>query len=141
MDRFEIRGNNGYIAIEIGETSHSSEDISIFGGYDVIGRIDIKSGNYRACGALWLNTKELYNFFITLKECWSNLKGEVKFMTYESDLELVIKFDKFGHVIIHGNYIERHDEGNKLIFEIISDQSFMQETIRNLSNIISKYDK
>ncbi|OLS03463.1 WapI family immunity protein [Tissierella creatinophila] len=141
MDRFEIRGNNGYIAIDIGETSHAAEDINIFGGYDVIGKIDIKSGNYRACGALWLNTKELYNFFISLKECWRNLKGEIRFMTHERNLELIIKFDKLGHVIVFGDYIEKHDEDNKLIFEIISDQSFIQETIRNLSSIISKYDR
>jgi hypothetical protein len=67
------------------------------------------------------------------------LDGEAKLLTTEGNLSMSINFNKVGHVNIHGEYKERYDEGNMLIFEIISDQSYFQETINDLNAIVRKY--
>lgn len=139
MDSFKLEGKNGYILVKLVEVYGFPNNTSFAGGYDVKGSVEIKSSSYSACGELWFSTGEIYNFFSLLKECYQKHYGKVELLTTEANLSMSVDFDKMGHVYINGKYTERYDEGNKLIFEIISDQSYLQETISGLNNIAKKY--
>jgi hypothetical protein len=60
-------------------------------------------------------------------------------LTTESNLKLSVNFDRIGHVAINGEFIERHDKNNQLIYEIFSDQSYIKGTLADLGVIINKY--
>lgn len=139
MDSFKIEGINGYIQININEVFDFPNRTSAFGGYDAKGTIDIKTGNYRVIGELWLSTGEIYNFYISLKESCKNIVGQAQLITTERNLILSANFDKFGHVLINGEYQEIASEENKLLFEINSDQSYLLECLNSLEKIFKKY--
>lgn len=139
MESFKISGKKGYIKIKFIEVYGFPNRTSFAGGYDVKGIVEIKSGNYNVYAELWFSTGEIYNFYSSFKECYKMLDGEAKLLTTEGNLSMSINFNKVGHVNIHGEYKERYDEGNMLIFEIISDQSYFQETINDLNAIVRKY--
>lgn len=139
MESFNIIGKKGYVLIKFLEVYGFPDSTSFAGGYDVKGSIEIKSGGYSACGELWFSTGEIYNFFSGLIKCHKELNGRVEFLTTETNLKMSVDFDKLGHVIISGEYVERYDEYNKLTFEIFSDQSYLQETISDLNVIVKKY--
>lgn len=139
MESFKIIGKKGYLLVNFIEVYGFPDSTSFAGGYDVKGSIEINSGSYSACGELWFSTGEIYNFLSRLVKCHKELTGTVEFLTTEANLKMLVDFDKFGHVIISGEYVERYDENNKLIFEIFSDKSYLQETINDLTKITKKY--
>ncbi|AIQ17699.1 hypothetical protein H70357_14285 [Paenibacillus sp. FSL H7-0357] len=57
----------------------------------------------------------------------------------EVNLKLEVKFNKRGQVIIEGYFKEFAHEGNELIFEIESDQSFFVETLDGLKQFVNHY--
>ncbi|MGB7605360.1 MAG: hypothetical protein WBL93_07760 [Lutisporaceae bacterium] len=139
MEGFKLEGKNGHISIEFLEVYGFPNNTSVFGGYDAKGIVEIKSSNYRVCGELWFSTGEIYNFYSTLKECNKRLDGKAELITTETNLKMSVDFDKIGHVVISGEYVERYDENNELTYEIFSDQSYIQDTIKELNEIVNKY--
>jgi hypothetical protein len=139
MESFKIEGKNGYILVCILEVYGFPNSTSFAGGYDVKGTAEVKVNNYSASGELWFSTGEIYNFFTALKKCYEGLNGNAEILTTERNLKLDVHFEKLGHAVIKGEYIERLEFNNMLIFEIMSDQSYLQETINELSKIIKNY--
>ncbi|AII53666.1 hypothetical protein N008_17005 [Hymenobacter sp. APR13] len=74
-----------------------------------------------------------------LRSCNEQLSGEIQWRTYEQNLELVIYYDKQGHVIVSGNFTEYHHSGNELQFQFATDQTYMSATIAELHTIAIKY--
>lgn len=139
MDGFRIEGKNGYIQVCLKELFDFPNNTSFAGGYDGKWRLEIKSSNYYASGEIYASTGEMYKFYCLIKECYNKLNGIAELLTYESNLKLEVRFDKLGHVVIVGEYVERSDEDNKLVFEIISDQSYMFKTLNDLEKLWGKY--
>ena len=139
MESLKLGGNNGYVQIKLTEVYGFPANTSFMGGYDAKGIVEIKSSNYSVCGELWFSTGEIYKFYTILNECYQKLNGKVELLTTEANLNMAVNFEKMGHVRVCGQYKERHDEDNKLIFEIFSDQSYIKETLISLNNFVKKY--
>lgn len=139
VNEFFIKGKEGFIRIELKEVFGFPDLTSNFGGYDVQGRIEIKSGNYYVNGELWFTTGEIYEFHEQLASCYRKLSGVATFWTSETNLKIEIKFDKLGQITIDGYFQEKAYQENKLKFEIESDQSFFEETIKGLKKIVDYY--
>lgn len=140
MNEFVVRGKQGcFIRIALDEVFGFPNLTSHFGGYDVKGTAEIKSGNYYVKGELWFSTGEIYEFYNQLVRCWTDLTGVATFWTSEANLKLEVKFNNHGQVVIEGYFKEFANQDNELKFEIESNQSFFMETIEGLGEVINHY--
>ncbi|MDQ0202291.1 WapI family immunity protein [Neobacillus ginsengisoli] len=140
MNEFEIAGKEGFIRIQLNNVYGFPNETSYYGGYDVKGKIEIKSGNYYVKDAeLWFSTGQLYQFFIQLQKCYTDLKGCVTFSESENHLKLDLNFNQYGQINIRGYFQEIVDEENILHFEFESEQSYLISTLRQLNNLVDKY--
>jgi hypothetical protein len=139
LESFTIKGNSDFITLKYEEVFGFPETTCHWGGYDAHVILEIQSGGFYVKSKLYTSTGELFEFFQKLKICNEKLNGSCKFITYEKDLEFVAEYDNLGHVIIKGEYSERSEFNNKLIFEFFTDQTFINVTLKELEIIIDKY--
>ncbi|MFS8602707.1 hypothetical protein LRO89_08895 [Priestia megaterium] len=139
MDQITIRGKQGSIQIKSGKKHGSSNRKSHFGGYDIEGTVEIKSGNYYVLGELLFTTNDMYEFYQALNKCYNTLQGVATFINYETSLQIEFKFSNLGQVFIQGYYREKPYLENVLQFEIESDQSFILATLNELKTFLSQY--
>lgn len=139
MNEFVIGGKQGFIRLEIDEVFGFPYETCFKGGYEVKGKIDIKSGNYFVKGAeLWFSTGQIYEFYIDLQKCFKQLSGSINFAP-ESNLKFEMQFNNLGQITIQGYYQELLSEENMLQFEFESEQSFLLSTLEELKKIVDHY--
>src|SRR5688500_5557745 len=107
MDYFEIKGDDGYIKVTLGEVFGFPDQTSHFGGYDTQSEIEIKSQSYFVKGTLWTTTGEIYDFYRKLEECQRHLSGTIEYNSYERNLQLQLTYDQLGHIKLAGEYCEK----------------------------------
>ena len=122
------------------EEVFSSQTNSVFGGYDTRSYIEIKSGNFNCRGDVYISTGQLNEFYVQLNKCYQALVGRARLSNeYESNLELVFRFDGLGHISVTGFYKSSSIEFNQLEFEFETDQTSLPQLIKRLGNIVSEY--
>lgn len=136
---FSIEGPNGFIKIELAEVFGFPNHTSHWGGYDTRSKLTLKSRGISVNSALGLSTGEIYNFYRNLEETHAQLSGYTKFTYNEYHLWFGIQYDPVGHVIINGEFREDYRGNNSLKFEIITDQSYLIETLKDLKRIAHQY--
>ncbi|WP_456238740.1 WapI family immunity protein [Paenibacillus tarimensis] len=109
------------------------------GGYEVSGNVEIKSGNFTASGELWFTTGELYTFYKSLLTVHQHCSGKVEYSNFDRSLNFELQYKPGGIIEIKGRYQEHPDSINELIFEIHSDQSYINNTIEELKELIKDY--
>ncbi|WP_458071774.1 WapI family immunity protein [Rhodanobacter sp. BL-MT-08] len=78
-------------------------------------------------------TGELESFHAQLISLYQTLLGTAKFQTLEGQLELQATGDGLGHVRISGEALDQAGIGNKLVFEIVIDQTQLQTSVQMLA--------
>jgi len=138
---FELKGKQGFIRIELKEVFGFPKETSYLGGYDVKGKIQIKSGNYYVKDAeLWFSTGQIYEFYKQLLKCYEELEGIINFPnTDSSELKLVLEFTGLGKFKIQGIFQEYLSVENFLEFEFESEQSYLISTLAELKEIVDYY--
>lgn len=136
MEEFVIENGPDFLRISIKEVLGFPDSTSPFGGYDVKCNIDISSNGFGVTSDFWTSTGVFYELFDKLSACNKSLNGEIYFENFEHQLEFVIKYDTLGHASVQGSF---SDSTNKLTFEFVTDQTFIQNTLRQLSAIVQKY--
>ncbi|MEH7354805.1 hypothetical protein V7150_14705, partial [Neobacillus drentensis] len=107
MNEFKVAGKQGFIRIEFTEVNGFPNDTSYLGGYDVKGKIEIKSGNYYVKDAeLWFSTGQVYEFFVQLQKFYDELKGNAIFSESENILKIDLSFNRYGQINIQGHFQE-----------------------------------
>ncbi|MED4797187.1 hypothetical protein P9683_20010 [Priestia megaterium] len=139
MNQVTVRGKQGSIQIKQGDKYGFSNRKSHFGGYDIEGTVEIKSGNYYVLGELWFTTNDMHEFYQALNKCYNTLQGVATFINYETSLQIEFEFNDLGQVFIQGYYREKPYLKNVLQFEIESDQSFILATLNELKAFLSQY--
>ncbi|MDN3494213.1 hypothetical protein QMA06_15945 [Winogradskyella sp. APC 3343] len=138
MEEFELKGQDGFLIIRINEVFGFPNRTSHFGGYDCVVGIDIKVGGYNVRSQFYSSTGELFDFYEKIKKCQTELNGLAEFNSYESNLELTVKYI-FGKVSIWGKYQENLATDNIMEFDFNSDQSYLKNTVEQLNQIVNKY--
>lgn len=135
-----MAGKQGFIQIELNEVYGFPNETSYLGGYDVKGKIDIKSGNYYVKDAeIWFSTGQVYQFFIQLQKCYNELKGSVTFSDSENNMKIKLNFNRLGQINIQGYFQEELHQENILHYEFESEQSYLTSTLRQLNSIVDQY--
>lgn len=99
MTEIVIKGENGFLRIQIQKNFRFPESTSPFGGYDTESIIEIKSSNYYIKGLIWITTGDLYSFYKELKNCQQKVNGQANLNSYENNLHSTIPYNEFGHVV------------------------------------------
>ncbi|MBS8263905.1 hypothetical protein DYI25_05570 [Mesobacillus boroniphilus] len=140
MKEFTIAGKQGFVRIELNEVFGFPDQTSYLGGYDVHGKIELKSGNYFVKDAdLWFSTGQVYKFFLELQKCYNDLQGSAIFSDSENALKINLNFNKLGQISIEGYFQEIPSEENTLQFEFESEQSYLGATLQQLNSIFEQY--
>ncbi len=138
MEEFELKGENGIITIQIKEIFGFPNETSLMGGYDCAVRIEIGVGSYLVKSSFYTSTGEPFKFYKKLKKCHDELNGIAEFDSYESNLELNIKYE-LGKILIRGKYQENLGVENILEFDFYSNQSYFKYSLDQLVQICNKY--
>ncbi|MCM3630566.1 hypothetical protein M3194_24850 [Paenibacillus glycanilyticus] len=137
---FIVRGKQGsFIRITLDEIFGFPTTTSHFGGYDVKGSTEIKSGSYYVNGEVWFSTGDTYEFYNQIVRCYTELDGTAIFCSTEENLKFEVKFYNRGQVVIEGCFQEFAHEDNELKFEFESNQSFFVETLDGLKKVVNQY--
>ena len=140
MNEFTITGKKGFLRIKLNEVFGFPNQTSYLGGYDVQGKIEIKSGNYYVKDAeLWFSTGQIYKFFLELQKCYNHLQGGATFSGLDNALKMDLNFNRFGQISIEGYFKELPSEENILQFEFESEQSYLVSTLQQLKTIVVQY--
>lgn len=139
MDGFEIRVGEDFIHLWLEEVYDFPNRTSHFGGYDTRGKVDIQCGSYRACGALWFSTGEVWRFASVLRQAYDELAGEARFRSSEGNLEFTVRLPGRGHWTLEGTYQEYHHRGTQLLFEMAGDQTYLVQPLAQLDEFVAKY--
>jgi hypothetical protein len=138
MEEFELKGQDGFLVFRIDEVFGFPNKTSHFGGYDCVLGIEIKVGGYNVKSRFYSSTGELADFYKKIKKCHNELNGLAEFNSYESNLELTVKYTS-GKVSIWGKYQENMAIDNIMEFDFDSDQSYLKNTVDRLNKIVNKY--
>ena len=93
------------------------------------------SGRIRAA----ILTEELTGFAEQLHRLYEQLSGSAEFTTMEGQLSLRLSCDTRGHIMLRGEVLDRAGIGNRLSFHLDLDQSFLQQSIRELDAVIKAF--
>ena len=131
-----IKGNNGKVIIEIVEVV-SIKESDIYHGSDIWTNIKITSGNFSGEGSGIFSSLDIQSFYEELTSCYNKLFGSAKLIAYrDCDFELNLNFDKYGKVTCSGHFDESWESNNSLKFRYESDQTFFEETLSELKEIL-----
>jgi hypothetical protein len=139
MEEFTIKGDNGFLKINIDEVYGFPKITSPFGGYDIKNILEINSGNFGVKSTVYSTTGELFDFYEQLQKANEILKGNLYLRNFENNLDAEIKYDVNGRVTVLGNFREHSEFSNLLKFEFSTDQSYIQSTLKELKTIVEKY--
>ncbi|MHC8949121.1 WapI family immunity protein [Sphingobacterium hungaricum] len=139
MESFLLKGENGYIKVELEQVFDFPNGTSHWGGYDVKTNIEIKSGNFKVNSSFYTSTGEIYLFYNSLKEKNNLLSGQVFYKNYEENTLITLTYDDLGHIVVEGTFSEENQLSNNLDFEFHTDQSYIKYTIKELETIVNKY--
>ena len=139
MESVTLNSSNGYIKFHLNEIFGFPDETCYFGGYDILGEIEIKSNNYFVKGNLNFSTGNIFNFYTQLTELFNSLENVAKFVSYENQLSFFVKVNKLGHISVEGEYRENLVNDSRLIFVLESDQTYLNEWLSELKKIVNKY--
>ncbi len=138
MDKFELKGSDGKIIIQIKEIFGFPNSTCFAGGCDCLVEIEIKVKSYFVKSCFYASTGEIFTFYKKLKTCQDKLNGIAEFNNYEKNFELKAEY-KSGQIKLTGKYQEDFSVNNALFFDFTSDQSYFKCTIGELEKIFDKY--
>ena len=135
---FELKGYNGnFIKLTITEVSDFPKEIVYGGGYQACGDLDICIESYSVHTTHHFTTGELYILYTELSKCYEKVKGEAKLDNIEKAFFMTLIFEKDGKISVSGVLQTKPHEGNKLYFEMFTDQTFISQVINDLEKINS----
>ena len=138
MEAFELKGEEGFIKIQIIELFDFPKRTSSFGGYDCVVSIEIRVFSYTVNSQFYTTTGELFQFYQELKKHHDHLNGNAVFNSYEGKLQLTVKYN-LGKVELFGSFQESLAIDNTLRFQFYSDQSYFSSTLIQLERLVEKY--
>ena len=138
-EKFAIQGEDGSIKVRLKQVFDFPTATCHWGGYDAVATIKIKAGDFRVISECYLSTGQLYELLQQFIACNEQLSGVVPFTSYEGNLKFEAQYDNLGHVSLTGSFWANSQFDNKLLFTIVTDQTFIRKTIGQLVLIVRKY--
>ncbi|MDF9824484.1 hypothetical protein M2475_000798 [Breznakia sp. PF5-3] len=137
---FELKGNKGYIKLTIHEIFSESQNWN--GGFSLRGALYIKYNGLTFCeNNFYSSTIIIENFHDNLKQIYNTLCGEASYIPeYDDNLKINIKMIGQGHAEVEIDYSEYSENQLNLSFKFKTDQTFLQESLKNLSDMLKCFN-
>ena len=101
--------------------------------------VEVIVGGFRGRYKADFNSWAFSDFYTELKALYKNLAGSAKFTSYEAQLELILTCSATGHIKIQGEAMDFPGTGNKLIFNLEADQTYVPTILRDLQLALHRY--
>jgi hypothetical protein len=137
----EIRGHGGRIKIDV--QGYERPDTS--DGDDanwLITQCNVAVAEFSGILKLSLVTLDFAEFLTQLEKAVDSLNGTATFTTLEEGLHIEIKFNHAGHADVFGRARSQTSmlpEPSVLSFSFETDQSFLAQTVRELTGIMAQF--
>lgn len=140
MEEFYINNEQDYIKVTFEKVHGFPGHTSYKGGYDVQTKLEINCGAFSVVSGAWLYTGGICSFYQQLTRCHKTLSGIAEYIDqYENYLSFRLEYTHQGHIKVNGRF--SNNGTNELIFEFRTDQTFIDQLLRQLKAISDKYDK
>lgn len=84
-------------------------------------------------------TVDFVSFLAQLRDLYDSLKGEAIFSTLEEQLSIRVTGNGRGGIVVEGEALDQPGIGNKLVFELVLDQTNLLPALRELDEIVSLF--
>jgi hypothetical protein len=142
MEEFTVRTAEGTLQVTVEEVYGFPDRTSHFGGYDVRGVVTIHLGPYHVDqGCLWFSTGEVWQFYTDLQKAYDDLTGSARFCSSDGQLQFALRLIRGGGTL-EGKYQEKvipEAEATRLYFVARNDQTYLVDTLRELSAFVGTY--
>lgn len=101
--------------------------------------VDIAVGRFRGNYPAYFDTYAFSEFAKQLSVLDRTVSGSAKFTSLEGQLELTLKCDALGHICVDGAAMDIAGTGNKLLFEIVIDQTHLTGILDSLKATLKKH--
>lgn len=137
---FKIKGDQNFIRFSIKDDfGFPNASTHYSGGYELNIHVEIKSGDFQVSKNIYSSSGELFQFFNKLNECHSALRGGVNYRNHEGDMDVYLSYEINGRISVSGTLNSFSFGGNELKFSFSTDQSYINEPLIDLKEIIDKY--
>ncbi len=137
---FEISDSGDFIRIELISYCHTNAELDWDKNW-IIGFVKVKAGAFSGEFKTDFMTVDFVSFKNELVKLYEKLNGIATFHTLESQVEIKIIGDGIGHLKAKCEVMDYAGTGNKLVFEIDFDQTYIPKILNQLDEIINKFPK
>ena len=99
----------------------------------------VQAGGFSGKFSAYVMPIDFKSFEAQLRNLYDKLKGFANFETLEDQIAIRIQGNESGNMLAKCEVMDQAGIGNKLIFEIEFDQSYIPNILRQLENIKSKF--
>lgn len=133
MHEILISADRGeFLKLSVAGRSHSDCD-DYWDGNWLRATVDVRAGGFRGSVDGDIRAEELVAFCGQLAQLQQSLKGVAEYDTLEGWLSVRATGDGQGHIEISCVVLDHPGIGNKLEFTLASDQTYMKQTIDQLT--------
>jgi hypothetical protein len=101
--------------------------------------VDVSVGVFRGSYSANFNSWAFSDFHTQLEKLYHTLSGSAVFTSYEAQLELTLTCDNQGHIQLRGEAMDCAGTGNRLIFRLEVDQTYLPAILRDLKLALERY--
>jgi hypothetical protein len=101
--------------------------------------IEIQAGRFKGAVPACLRTEEFRDWLAGLESVYSTLDGVATYQTLEAWMVIEVRANDLGHVSVQGHVIDAHVDGNRLCFQIATDQIMLKRTIGSVKRFLKRY--
>jgi hypothetical protein len=101
--------------------------------------VEVVVGGFRGDYSADFNSWAFSDFRSQLEKLHRDVSGAASFTSYEAQLELVLECDVTGHVRLRGEAVDLAGTGNRLVFRLEIDQTYVPEIISSLQAALKRF--
>jgi len=130
MTQFTLAGENGRLRVALENCPA--------GSLSCRATVEIEVPGYRAEGKVWLSRAALAAFASELRACDQSLDGAARLTSDQESLSLTVTYQRrSGRVEVTGAYRQTMVLANELRFGMLTDQSYMAESLLQVEQCVS----
>ena len=139
MQEITIGADDGeFLTVSIAGRSHPDAD-DYWDGNWLQASVHVRAGGFCASVVGDIRSEELAAFVGPLADVQKSLHGVAEFDTLEAWLSIRATGDGMGHIEVHCVVLDQPGIGNRLEFTLKSEQTFVQQTVSQLTAAIKVF--
>jgi hypothetical protein len=102
-------------------------------------QVEVAAGAFRGGYSAAFKSWAFSDFRDQLEQLYRTVSGSASFGSYEGQLEMTLACNAQGHIQLHGEARDVAGTGNRLIFKLELDQTYVPKIITDLRIALDRY--